>query len=78
MSPDTHIIDMSDESLQDLNDALEDEGLEIEFGHDDGFAFYRFLGGPGGLTVRSRIEPFTKASECWRIARELFSDVSPH
>jgi len=77
MSPNTHIIDMSAEALQDLNDALEDEGLSIEFGVSDGFGFHRILGGPGGSTARTRIEPFTKASECWKIARKLFPDPFP-
>lgn len=77
MSPNTHIIDMSADALQDLNDALEDEGLDIEFGHDDGFAFYRITGGPGGSNARTRIEPFTKASDCWEIARKLFPDAEP-
>lgn len=77
MSPDTHIIDMSAEALQDLNDALEDEGLSIEFGVSDGFAFYICHGGGGASTARVRIEPFTKASECWKIARELFPDPFP-
>lgn len=77
MRPSTHIIDMSAESIQDLNDALEDEGLNIEFGVDDGCAFYRITGGPGGSTARNRVSPFTKASECWKIARELFPDAEP-
>lgn len=77
MSPDTHIIDMSAEALQDLNDSLEDEGFDIEFGHDDGFAFYICHGGSGASTGRTRIELFTKASECWKIARELFPDAEP-
>lgn len=79
MSPDTHIIDMSAETLQDLNDALEDEGLEIEFGviHLEAgpLPFYRCHAGSGASTARVRIEPFTKASECWEIARKLFPDA---
>ena len=78
MSPNTHIIDMSAEALQDLNDALEDEGLdivfEIESDDEDDFAFYRL---PGTTTARTRISLFTKASECWKIARELFPDAEP-
>jgi hypothetical protein len=77
MSPNTHIIDMSTEALEDLNDALEDEGLNIEFGHDDGFAFYRCHAGSGASTARVRIEPFTTASGCWQIARDLFPDPFP-
>jgi hypothetical protein len=68
---------MSSENLQDLNDALEDEGMSIEFGISDGFAFHRFTGGPGCSTAKTRIEPFTKASECWEIARKLFPDQFP-
>lgn len=74
MSPDTHIIDMSAEDLQDLNDALADEWLEIEFGLGDSLGFYRLTGGSGGSCNRTRISQFTKASECWEIARKLFPE----
>lgn len=65
---DKRIIDLDDDEIEDLNDAIKDEGIEVEFGverDDPQIAFYRH----DQSSFRQRITPETTVSQCWKVAR---------
>lgn len=67
---DRYIIDLTDAQIEDLNDALKDEGYEIYFETERGIYPLASYTLQSLSTQRNRIATTTKLKECWDIARK--------
>lgn len=62
------IIELTDEEIEDLNDAISECGIEVEFGVDREDPAIAYHITPGS-TFRNRINPNTRIEDCWKLAR---------